>query len=539
MRKITTLLTLALTAVFAAPSEENPLLKGILIVENSSKIQEGRDLEGVQFDGALPSQELVERLTPFLLKLPLTANGAEPLCSAIASYYQEKGDLRMSVRAPEQDTSQGVVQLVLEPEKLGKIHVKNVAPSEEEFLKKQIRATENGPINEKLIAQDLGWLNANPYRTVKVSYQDTDRPGVVDMDLQVTEKKNWKVSTGVQNNGNDPIGINRAFAKLDVNHFIFQDHTLKFKTTTVQHFKDFQSYSLDYTAPLPWRNTLYLSGSYASTTPNREPYPHRQRENYTATLRYAIPQWFSKGAWLDQLTYEVGGEFKGTNTNLFFQDDPAPVEKKLSFISQLVTSLKASGKWASTQAKATLSLIGSLGEILPHQTAADFDNLRQGATPQYFYSKLQMNLDQNLFQSWKVALQARAQFALSNLVPSEQFSLGGEKTIRGYDEKVVKGDHALCANLELKSPGIPLAGWIASGVNDQLQLLGFIDAGYGIYREKVAELPLYQSLLGVGPGVRYSIGSYFSGKVDVGFPLLQVEKSSQTPHVHFSAVLSY
>ena len=46
-------------------------------------------------------------------------------------------------------------------------------------------------------------------------------------------------------------------------------------------------------------------------------------------------------------------------------------------------------------------------------------------------------------------------------------------------------------------------------------------------------------LLGAGPGIRYAVSNYFSSRLDVGFPLLSVEKSSDKPHLHFNAILSY
>jgi hemolysin activation/secretion protein len=177
--------------------------------------------------------------------------------------------------------------------------------------------------------------------------------------------------------------------------------------------------------------------------------------------------------------------------------------------------------------------------MLTNQTNADFNNLRTGATPTYFYSQISLSVAQKLPKSWKVLAKGKAQLAASNLIPSEQFSLGGAQTIRGYDEKAVGGDNALCANLEITTPSIAPIGTWAPKVKDSLAFLGFIDTGYAWYHEEVAGKPESQSLLGIGSGVRYSIASYLTSSIDVGFPIVKVQNDSGDLRVHFNTVISF
>ncbi len=541
MQKISILFSLLGSIAFAASDVESPLLKGVLIVDDSSKVKgEGcEQIDGVQFDGVAQNEELVEELIPFFSELPLTANGAEALCSAITTYYHEHDDLRVAVTLPDQDTSSGVVQLVVSPEKLGQLNVKDNQYTRPDAIRRWVRIKTADPINEKTLTQDVGWMNTNPYRTVKVNYQMTDQPGITDVDLVVSDKKSWKITTGVENTGNNPIGTTRIFAGFNVNDFIFTDHTLTFKATTTDHYKDYQSYKAEYVAPLPWRNTLKITGSYSGTSPNREPYPQKHRKSFEANGRYAIPQWFGSNPWVDQITYEAGADFKGANTNVFFEDEAIPVDKKLAFIGQFVASVNAVRNRDGSKITAGVDLVGSPARMLPHQTDADFDNLRVSARPQYFYSKLALALEQRLLNDWNLFIQGRGQFAFAELIPSEQFSLGGFSTVRGYDERVVNGDNAVCGNLELRTPEMTIAGIWLPKFGDKLNFLGFVDGGYAWYRKAVEDSPVEQGLLSFGPGVRYSVASYFTSRLDVGFPLFKVEKDKGKPHVHFNAALSY
>lgn len=537
MQKTSILFSLIGSFAFAAGNDQTGLLKGALILDDSSKVRSEQidQIEGVQFEGITPPDELVS----FLADYPLSQNGAEGLCSAIASFYESNNEYRFSVSLPEQDTTSGVVQVVVAPERLGSLKVKENQFTDSQSLTKWVRIGANDQINKRTLAQDVGWLNTNPFRSVKVAYEAGEKPGVTDVDLIVTDKKSWKISTGVDNTGTMPIGTTRVFGKVDVNDFIFQDHTLQLQVTAADHLSEYQSYTGNYVAALPWRNTLRVFGSYSATAPNRTNFPQKHRQSYRASTRYAVPQWFAENLWVDQLTWEAGFDFKGANSNLIFEDDPAPVEKKLAFVGQLTGGVKAVRKQGGNKITAGIDLIGSPLRMLPHQTDEDFGNLRAGATAQYFYSRLDLGVDQDI-NSWKVSFKGRAQLSPSTLIPSEQFSLGGYSTVRGYQERVVGGDNSICGNLEVRTPKIsPVGIWVPK-FEDNLTVLAFVDSGYAWFNDDVATRPTHEGLVGVGSGLRYSVSSYFTSRLDVGFPLMKVQKDeSKKPHVHFNAILSY
>lgn len=534
MKKTSILFSLIGSLAFAAGNES--LLKGALILDHPAKVKEEHIdvIEGVQFDGITPSEELSSILADY----PLTQNGAEGLCETIASYYQANNEYRFSVTVPDQDTSSGVVQLVVSQEKLGTINVKENEFTDSAALTRWVRIGANEPINKTTLTKDLGWMNSNPYRSVKVAYGATGQPGVTDLDLIVTDKKNWKLSTGVDNTGTRSIGTTRIFGSVDVNDFIFLDHTLNIKATTADHFSEYQSYKVDYKASLPWRNTLRVFGSWSGTAPNRAEYPQKHRQSYRASARYAAPQWFGENIWVDQLTWEAGMDFKGSNSNLIYEADPAPVAKKLAYVGQFTGSVKAIRKQGGNKIAAGIEVFGSPARMLPNQTDADFSNLRAGATPVYVYSRLNLTVDQS-YSDWKFRAKGRAQLSPSTLIPSEQFSLGGYSTVRGYQECVVGGDNSFCSNFEVSTPKVsPVKIWVPS-VNDNLTVLGFVDAGYAWFNDSVEGRPNHEALLGLGTGLRYSVASNFNTRLDVGVPLMKVQKDSGKARVHFNAIFSY
>lgn len=496
--------------------------------------------EGVHFLGVMPPKDdpsTAQELS--LSRFPFHADGMQKLSSALADLYRRHDGVKVGVRVAKTLPEEGFVQLVVTPEKLGKIRVAKATYNEPKNLAKWIRLSENGPIDEKLLAKDVAWLNSHPYRSVKTAFQPGEKPGVSDLDLIVEDKKNWKISSGADNTGTQPIGEARFFGKVDVNHFLFPDHTLQIQTTSAKRLKAYQSYFAQYEALLPWRNTLKIFGSYSQSDPKGSPYPRKLKKSYQASLRYGIPYWTEEGSLIDLIKFETGFDFKGTNTNLQFEDDPTPVNPNLAYVGQFLGSLFLEKKGKSNNLSMGADFIGSPARMLSHQSDADFSNLREGATPRYFYTRLALTMTQDLPSGWSLFAKGRGQFSPSELIPSEQFSLGGYSTVRGYEERSAGGDNAICGNFELRFPKTMLIGSLVSKFEDSLQLLCFADGGYAWFNDKLDDAPKGQSLLGVGAGARYEVASYLNARLDIGTPLWKIEKSPDEPRIHLSAIFSY
>ena len=81
-------------------------------------------------------------------------------------------------------------------------------------------------------------------------------------------------------------------------------------------------------------------------------------------------------------------------------------------------------------------------------------------------------------------------------------------------------------------------------INESFYAIAFVDYGYGwAHRHEKPHFrhldPASHNLLGVGPGLRYSINRYFTARCDLGFPLTSVESNGWSPHIHFGLLASY
>lgn len=137
-----------------------------------------------------------------------------------------------------------------------------------------------------------------------------------------------------------------------------------------------------------------------------------------------------------------------------------------------------------------------------------------------------------------LVLRSDAQLATTTLVPIEQFSLGGQETVRGYRQDALLSDSGAFASAEVR---LPL--YRARSQESILQLTPFVDFGTTWDSSKEANSGLnsdFYPLVSVGFGLRWQRGDQFTARLDWGIPLISIEDSGastlQENGVYFSVL---
>lgn len=123
---------------------------------------------------------------------------------------------------------------------------------------------------------------------------------------------------------------------------------------------------------------------------------------------------------------------------------------------------------------------------------------------------------QSIAGGWSMLAALNAQYAFSDLLAPELFSFGGEQFGRGYDPSELVGDSGASMKLELRYTGAP-AGTLPTGYT----AYGFYDAGT-VRRRTPVNQTASESATSAGVGMRFSIGRFVSGFVEVAKPLTHV-----------------
>jgi hemolysin activation/secretion protein len=167
---------------------------------------------------------------------------------------------------------------------------------------------------------------------------------------------------------------------------------------------------------------------------------------------------------------------------------------------------------------------GGLGTLNDQET---YSQIRTNADPDYGYGKLNLKRGFILPLNFSLTGAFNGQITTSNLMPTEQYGLGGYNTVRGYDERVANGDNAWVVNVEFRTPPGSIAKIFDNQeIEDRIQFLGFWDYGFvGFNNAQPGQSSTY--LMGVGPGLRYNIDRFLSVQFDWGFQLMKTPPGSK------------
>jgi hemolysin activation/secretion protein len=536
----TTFTTLCLTSqLLADDSILIPNAQGIILTSDP-QLQPLNVIGVAAVDLNLPGtrEELEERLLPLFMEKSLTAETINEIKREIIRYYRDHDRSIIAVQIPEQDVTDGVLTFLLTEGRLGEVSVVGNHYFSKELIKNYFKLKPGECIDDKTLINNLSFINRNPFRHADLVYSPGKEVGTTDIEIYVKDAFPVRAYAGVDNTGVKSIDRLRLFAGFNWGKAFGLDHIMSFQYTTSPDFYKFQGYTLSYTMLLPWENTLLFYGGYSSTHVKISRQDEEKKHSMThgnstqVSFRYGIPM-KPKSYLLHEIN--VGYDFKRTNNSYEFSEQD-PEEGSNVNLTQFVLEYNFGYERG-------IQKIGFDGELfispfswLPNQSEINFHSLNPHADPEYAYllaaCDYAITLPMNF--SWKLFLEA--QVATGSLLPSEQFGLGGYNTVRGYNERQVNSDEGLLITTEFWSPTFsPSFGML----NDALQFLFFLDYGIGHDIDKIPKVPQTQWLMGIGPGLRYSIGATLSSRLDFGFKLHRNGYQGGIGMAHFSLVASY
>jgi hemolysin activation/secretion protein len=175
----------------------------------------------------------------------------------------------------------------------------------------------------------------------------------------------------------------------------------------------------------------------------------------------------------------------------------------------------------------------------------DFDNKRFDASASFTHLNADLSHTQELPEGIQLYGKIQGQVADGPLVSSEQFSVGGLDTVRGYLESEVLGDNGIVGNIELRSPNV--GEMLQKEVKDETgqgaprfvtfnewRFFGFADAGTVTVLRPLPEQQSKFDVWSYGIGTRFKFLEYLNGTVIYSVPMIsQTVTEARNPRVNF------
>ncbi len=535
---------LALSLLLASSAlGKEPTFKGLLLVSDSDRIVQegipsfrGLQIQGVEIPGTLSS--LQQTLEPLFVNQSLTDERLLLLQKTIVNYFKERGHPLVFVEIPFQDVTEGSVQFIVRESRLGKIVSKANRWFSDRLLTSYIEIKPGDLIDTEVLLKDISWMNQNPFHFTNVVYTPGEKEGTTDLELVTKDRFPVRIYGGGDNTGLELTGTARWFTGFDWANAWGLDHILTLQGTTSTDFHRFRALTFHYTAPLPMHQTLEAYGGYSQIHPDSFPFASKGK-NTQFSLRYHIPIHRSYHPRLQDVT--VGFDFKNNDDYIAFSGG-AGTERfaRLVNITQFVAGYAAAAEFGKHKVSGNALGFASPGEIIAHQSDKAFSSQHPYAKNQYLYGRFTAAWQYEMPRKFVLDSQLRFQLSTGNLVPTEQFGLGGYDTVRGYRERTLNVDQGLCYNIEVRSPSISVLRLFGKkAACDTLTLLAFLDYGIGGNIRSFAGEPRSRYLLSIGPGLRYLVSSYLSIRFDYGLRLHRFHDHTHRGQGHVGAICNF
>ncbi|MCX6974260.1 MAG: BamA/TamA family outer membrane protein [Verrucomicrobia bacterium] len=430
---------------------------------------------------------------------------------ALEKAYHDKGYQTVSVSVPPQSVTSGVIVMQVSEVTVGRLTVKGSRFFDIEKIKKMAPSLAEGNVpNFNDIQQDIMGLNQQADCQVTPSLTAGKIPGTVDVELTVKDKFPLHGSVEINNR----YSANTTPLRLDA--AVRYDNLWQWGHTIGGAFQ---------IAPQRPSDALIFSGYYIARTPSI---------NWLSLMLSATRQnseVSTLGGSSSLGNGEIyGGKFlvnlpskKGFYHSASFGLDYKDFAQDLVVNDQIVSSpltywpfslnynASSIGKHYQTEFNAgvTFAFRGTGTE-----EAIDFDNRRYNASANFFYLRGGIEHTQKLAWDFQLVGGLQGQATANPLVDTEQFSLGGLSTVRGYLESSVVGDNAVCGTLEFRTPS--LLGWLPEG--NEWRFFAFIDAGYAMLNDPLPEQVDHFTLWSIGVGTSLRLIEHVNGEFLIGIP---------------------
>lgn len=412
--------------------------------------------------------------------------------AALEKAYADRGYQAVVVSLPPQNVRGGVVHIQVAEAKIGKVTISGQQYASEGQVMRALPSARSGQVpNFQDLNRDLVALNS---RSADLQVTPQLKPGsaadTIDVDLTVADNRPLHGGLELNNNYSQDTHKLRLQANLAYTDLWGLGHSVSaYYSVAPQARTDASVYVASYSAPITQDFRLSLTGLKSDSNVATVGGTGVIGRGWSSTLGgdWQLP---SLGSYTHDFQAAIAYKHFTDVVSVTGQSDSAP-------ITYYPLSLTYNGNWRGE--RDLLSFSGALNLAI-RGIGSDgnaFDFKRFNARPNFLYFRGSAS-EQHDFSFAQLYLEADGQLSNQPLISNEQFSEGGNGSVRGYLQAEGLGDNGIHTSAELRTP--ELAPY--TKVLDALRLFAFTDAARAWL---ISPLPQQQddfSELGVGLGLR-------------------------------------
>lgn len=491
----------------------------------------------VKGNNLLERQAIEKIVYPYLGKQK-SIDTIEEARVALEGLYHSRGYQTIAVDIPEQNVVGGVVYLQVSEGKISRLRVTDSRYFSLGAIKAKVPALAEGsvPNMPKMQAQLAELAKESPDRSITPILRAGETPGTLEVDLKV--KDELPLHGKVEVNGRNTAGtaLLRTIASMHYDNLWQKFHSASFMYQTAPEDKDQVEVMVgSYVMPVfdsSKRLAFFAVSSSSSSIANAGAMSVVGAGNiyglrYVDPLDTAIKNYFH--SFTAGITYkDFQQNLGGPTVSALFRQTPITY---LPFTLGYTGTLQGEESMLSANINVNFSVRGF------GNTEQQFNNTRYKAKSNYAYLTGGVDYKHSLPFGMEVASHFSGQIANGPLISNEQFSIGGQQSVRGYYETQVLADNGIQASLEVYTPRLVPEKW---EYFNKLRGVLFVDGGKGWIKDALKDTPTQYDLASAGAGLRLQVWKALLANLDIAVPFIsQASVQKGDPRVHFQIITEF
>jgi len=455
----------------------------------------------------------------------LTLAQIEGLAARITAFYREHGYILARAYIPAQEMRDGVVEIAVLEGRVGRIEVNGVRWYDPDYIRSYVQpASENRVFELGSFERGMLLLNDLPGLEVKSALQPGVERGTTDVVLDVEKDRLVTASVDTNNYGSKATMYERFGVGINVNNPLGLGDGLAFRGLTSREGGALWLARLVYTVPV---NTLgtKVGGAYTHVAVGTDVGTAVGQVDVNGAgdvgSLYALHPFVRSR--LLSVYGQASFDYKDF-TNEFHSGEETVVKKDRLRVFTLGSSLNSVDGWRGENGL-SLSLLQGVGDFLGGLKGdSDSHASRPGAGGTFTKLIGDASRLQQITTTTSIFLKATGQWASRGLVAPEQFTVGGQGTVRGYPVAEISGDngYAVTAEFRWNAPGFAdVPAFLGKKWGEILQFFVFIDHGGATLLDPQPGERRNRWLTGAGIGAQMGIADNFFLKLEFAKPVIK------------------
>lgn len=462
-------------------------------------------------------EELAKKLEEFTNK-PLSFAELLKAKEVINELYLKGGYITSGAFIPPQELQNGVVKIAVIEGKVESINIDGLNRLKPGYIRSRLALASQAPLNQNRLLRALQMLQIDPLiANLSAELAAGSRAGVSILEIKVREADAFSTQISIDNQRSPSVGSIRRQLRMNHNNLLgFGD---RFQVGYVNTDGSNSLDNLRYTVPINARNgTISLGYTRTRTNIIEEPFNvldiQSASRNYEITYRQPLYQ-----SPTQEFILGLTGSRQESETSLL--NEPFPLSPGANDQGEVrISALRFFQEYTQRDSQQVFAMRSQFTVGLKAFGATNNSTRPDG---QFIAWRGQAQYLRLLTPDTTLLLRTDIQLSDRPLLALEQFSAGGQQSVRGYRQDFLLADNGLFASAEIRTSILRIPKWQTT-----LELTPFFDFGT-VWNDATSQVNIeQQTISSVGVGLRLLVGRNFNARLDWGIPLVNVDQTGNS-----------